>query len=51
MNIFLLAVKDSTLKQTQKQMKGSQIGMGSTSSGGLIITSYCRLKPEYLMRL
>ena len=51
MNIFLLVVKDSSRKQTQKQMKGSQVGMGSTSSGGLIITSYCRFKPEYLMRL
>ena len=30
MNIFLLVVKDSTRKQTQKQMKGSQVGMGST---------------------
>jgi len=29
-NIFLLVVKDSTRKQTQKQMKGSQVGMGST---------------------
>jgi len=29
-------------------MKGSQVGMGSTSSGGLIITSYCRFKPEHL---
>jgi len=30
MNIFLLVVKDSTRKQTQKQMKGSEVGMGST---------------------
>ena len=30
MNIFLLVVKDSTRKQTQKHMKGSQVGMGST---------------------
>jgi len=30
MNIFLLVVKDNTSKQTQKQMKGSQVGMGST---------------------
>ena len=30
MNIFLLVVKDSTCKQTQKQMKGSQVGMGIT---------------------
>ena len=30
MNIFLLVVKDSTRKQTQKQMKESQVGMGST---------------------
>jgi len=29
-NIFLLVVKDSTRKQTQKQMKGSQVGMGNT---------------------
>jgi len=31
MNIFLLVVKDSTVKQTQKQMKGSQVvnNMGS----------------------
>ena len=33
-NMFLLVVKDSTGKQTQKQMKGSRVGMGSTSSGG-----------------
>jgi len=32
MNIFLLVAKDSTLKQTQKQMKGSQVGMGSDLS-------------------
>jgi len=37
MNIFLLVVKDGTPKQTQRQMKGSQVGTGSTSSGGLII--------------
>jgi hypothetical protein len=36
MNIFLLAVNDSTRKQTQKQMKVPQIGTGSTSNGGLI---------------
>jgi len=30
MHIFLLVVKDSTRKQTQKQTKGSQIGTGST---------------------
>ena len=30
MVIFLLVVKDSTHKQTQKQMKDSQGGMGST---------------------
>jgi len=30
MNIFLLVVTDSTRKQTQKQMKGPQVGMGST---------------------
>ena len=30
MNIFLLVVKDSTRKQTETQMKGSQVGMGST---------------------
>ena len=29
MNIFLLVVKDSTRKQTQKWMKGSQVGTGS----------------------
>jgi len=29
MDIFLLLFKDSTRKQTQKQMKGSQVGMGS----------------------
>ena len=46
MNIFLLVVKDSTHKQTHKQMKRSEVGMGSTSSGGLIITSYCRFKPS-----
>ena len=51
MNIFLLVVKDSTRKQTQKRMKGSQVGMGSTSGGGLIVTSYCQFKPKYLMRL
>ena len=51
MNMFSLAVKDGTRKQKQKQMKGSQVGMGSTSNGGLIITSYCRFKPGYLMRL
>ena len=28
MNIFLLVVKDSNRKQTQKEMKGSQVGMG-----------------------
>jgi len=51
MNIFLLVVKDSTHKQTKKRMKGSRVDMGSTSSGSLIITSYFRFKPEYLMRL
>ena len=48
MNIFLLVVEDSTCKKkkkTQKRMKGSQVGMGSTSSGGLMVTSYCRFKP------
>ena len=30
MNIFLLVVKGSTRKQTEKQMKVSQVGMGST---------------------
>jgi len=29
MNIFLLVVKDSTRKQTQKQLKGSRVGIGS----------------------
>jgi len=29
MNIFLLVVKGSTRKQTQRQMKGSQVGMES----------------------
>ena len=28
MNIFLLVVKDSTRRQTQKQMKGSQVTRG-----------------------
>ena len=46
MSIFLLVVKVITRKQTQKQTKGSQIGTGSTSSGGLMITSYCRFKPD-----
>jgi len=31
MNIFLLVLKHSTSKQTQKQMKGSQVGMRSTA--------------------
>ena len=30
MDIFLLAVKDSTRKQTQSQKQGSQVGTGST---------------------
>jgi len=30
MNICLLVVKDSTRKQTRKQIKWSQVGMGST---------------------
>jgi len=30
MNSFLLVGKDSTCKQTQKQMKELQVGMGST---------------------
>jgi len=30
MNIFLWVVNDSTRKQTQRQMKGSQVGKGST---------------------
>jgi len=30
MNIFLLVVKDSTRKQSQKQVKGSQVDLGST---------------------
>jgi len=38
MNIFLLVVKDSPSKQTQKEMKGSQVDMGSTTNGGIIIT-------------
>ena len=38
MNVFLLVVKDSTRKQTQKQTKESEVGMGSASSGGSIIT-------------
>jgi len=36
MDILLLVVKDCTSKQTQKQMKASQVGMGSTSTGGLV---------------
>ena len=51
MNVFLLVVKDSTRKQTQKQTKESEVGMGSTSSGGSIITQCCLFKPENLMRL
>ena len=50
MNTFLLAVKGSTRKRTQKQMIGSQVGMGSTSTGGFTVTSYCRFKPEYLIK-
>ena len=51
MDVFLLVVKDSTCKQTQKQMKGSQVAIRSTSSDGIIVTQYFRFKPEYLMRL
>ena len=53
MNSLMLAVNDSTSKQTQRQTgrrQGSQVGMGSPTSGDHIITPCCRFKTEYLMR-
>jgi len=51
MKIFLLVIKDSTCKPTKKQMKVSKVGREVQSSEGLTITSYCRFKLKYLMRL
>jgi len=53
MNNLMLAVSDSTSKQTQRQTdgrQGSQVGMGSATSDDHIITTCCRFKTEYLMR-
>ena len=51
MNIFLLVVKDSTRNKTQKGYKSHKSVWEVQSSDRLLITSYCRFKPEYLMRL